>query len=427
MDGLSAAASIIAVLQISESVISACRQYYKTAKNARKDILEIISMVHALKGTLDTIKALLDEDDSDNDDDDDEDPRIPLLQSLEPSFAACEEAMRGIAQRLGIELGVEVDPGTLKVSFKKKATWPWKEKEVAKILQSIEKFKTIFILALNGETLQVVRAIQESVKDISESIQKFTLSDKHKRILKWLKSSDPSVNHNAARKKHEPTTGDWLLESEIFINWKKATKSSIWINGKPGAGKTILCSTITEHIKCSIGSADSYAYFYFDFSDAEKQKVTSMLSSIVAQLSIPNLPAEVDDLYNKCKEGQQQPSQDDLVKILIAQCKESQRTYLIVDALDECSERKDILLALRRIIEASVQVNVLVTSREEHDISEGLRDVIPKSVSLECGGLDKDIERHIQRCLEKDGEWRKDPSYVKKEIQDALVKGAHGM
>jgi ankyrin repeat domain-containing protein 50 len=49
MDGLSAAASVIAVLQISESVISACYQYYKTAKGARKDILEVITMVKDLK------------------------------------------------------------------------------------------------------------------------------------------------------------------------------------------------------------------------------------------------------------------------------------------------------------------------------------------------------------------------------------------
>jgi hypothetical protein len=75
----------------------------------------------------------------------------------------------------------------------------------------------------------------------------------------------------------------------------------------------------------------------------------------------------------------------------------------------------------------SLQVNVLVTSREEQDIFEGLQGVISESVSLECGGLDADIERHIQKCLANDPEWRKDPPSVKQEIQDALVKGAHGM
>jgi hypothetical protein len=52
MDGLSAAASVIAVLQISESVVSACRHYYKTVKGARKEIQMVITMVNDLKSTL---------------------------------------------------------------------------------------------------------------------------------------------------------------------------------------------------------------------------------------------------------------------------------------------------------------------------------------------------------------------------------------
>jgi ankyrin repeat domain-containing protein 50 len=425
MDGLSAAASVIAVLQISESVISACYQYYKTAKGARKDILEVITMVKDLKGTLDTIQFLLDDEG-----DDAEDPRLPLLKSLDPSFKACESALKDVAEQLGIEISTELDPENLKVSFKKKATWPWKEKDVGRILQSLEKFKTIFILALSGETLQVVRAIQESVKDVSESIQTMILSDRHKSILGWLKRNDPSINHNAARKKHEPTTGDWFLESELFTKWTKATNGSLWLYGKPGAGKTILCSTIIERVMslCPSESVDRYAYFYFDFSDAEKQTVVGMLHSMIAQLSIPNLPTEVEELYKKFNHGQHQPSQEDLVKTLISLFTDAHRTYLIIDALDECMERKELLSMISRIVQIhSVKVNVLVTSREEQDISEGMQDVILDSVSLECGGLDADIERHVHKCLTSDTDWGNDPSHIKDEIQEALVKGAHGM
>jgi hypothetical protein len=62
-----------------------------------------------------------------------------------------------------------------------------------------------------------------------------------------------------------------------------------------------------------------------------------------------------------------------------------------------------------------------------NDISEGLQDIIPDSVTPECGGIDADIVRHIQKCLENDEKWRQHPSYVKEEIRNALVKGAHGM
>ena len=424
MDGLSAAASVIAVLQISESIISACYQYYKTAKGARKDILEVITMVKHLKSTLDTIHFLLDDDDGDS-----EDPRLPLLNSLDRSFAACHEVMGDVAKQLGIDLATD-STDNIKINFKKKATWPWKEKDITKLLQSLEKFKTIFILALNGETLKVVCAIQEGVKDVTESIKKMTISDRHKCILKWLNVTDPSVNHNAARLKHEPTTGDWLLESEIFTTWKESQKSSLWLYGKPGAGKTILCSTLIEYVKslCAGDSIDRYAYYYFDFSDAQKQTASNMLRSLISQLSVTRLSDHVEKLYKGCNNGQNQPSVDDLIQTLLSLLGESHRTYLIVDAMDECSERKLLLASLCTVIQTtSVHGNILLTSREERDILERLTGVVSESVSLECGGLDSDIERYIRKCLDNDSDWQNDTSEVKDEIQQALVKGAHGM
>lgn len=120
-------------------------------------------MVTDLKSTLDTIRSLL-EDDGDT-----EDPCLPLLKSLDSSFSACREAIEDIAKQLGLELDATSNEEPIRITFLKKATWPWKEKGVGKIVQSLEKFKTIFILALHGETLQVVRAIQDRVEDVNGS------------------------------------------------------------------------------------------------------------------------------------------------------------------------------------------------------------------------------------------------------------------
>ena len=418
MAEIGVATSVISLIQISKHIILACKDYYKTAKGANKAIVEVITIVTDLKSTLDTIEFLLDTDC------DTEDPRLPLLKSLDASFKACRTALEEVATQLGIKLDTDLKPDNVKVSFQKKATWPWREKDVNKILQTIEKYKTTFILALNGDTLKVILAIQDNV-------QTMVIGEKHNKILEWLKLSiEPSTNHNAARKKHEPTTGDWLLESELFTAWTKATNASLWLHGLPGAGKTILCSTIIEHVKslCTNDSVNRYAYFYFDFSDTQKQSVTGMLRSIVAQLSVPELPTEVEELYKKCNHGHQQPDQENLITTLISLLKNLHPTYLIMDALDECSERKVLLKVIRRIIQTqSTHVNVLVTSREEQDIKEGMQGVISNIISLECDGLDADIERHIQKCLENDMDWQNCGPNIRQEIQDALVKGAHGM
>ena len=48
---------------------------------------------------------------------------------------------------------------------------------------------------------------------------------------KWLNAPDPSANHNSARKKHHKDTGQWLLQDQRYVNWKKQPNSFMWING----------------------------------------------------------------------------------------------------------------------------------------------------------------------------------------------------
>jgi hypothetical protein len=105
---------------------------------------------------------------------------------------------------------------------------------------------------------------------------------------------DPFTNHENALSKHELGTGSWFIESADFISWTTNPNSTLWIHGIPGAGKTILSSTIIENIKALRATKPShkYIYFYFDFHDHHKQTVTGLLRSLIAQLSVcqPQLP-----------------------------------------------------------------------------------------------------------------------------------------
>ena len=96
------------------------------------------------------------------------------------------------------------------------------------------------------------------------------IDQKQKEILNWLKCNDPSINHESACNKREPTTGNWFLEGEIFHRMDGRKYASLWLHGIPGAGKTVLCSTVIEHVKTLCDNDDRYAYFYFDFNDPQK-------------------------------------------------------------------------------------------------------------------------------------------------------------
>lgn len=62
--------------------------------------------------------------------------------------------------------------------------------------------------------------------------QRTLLTDKRReKIHQWLSPPDPSSNHNAARKKWQPTTGAWFVEGEEFEKWKASPNSVLWLHG----------------------------------------------------------------------------------------------------------------------------------------------------------------------------------------------------
>jgi hypothetical protein len=410
--GLGVSASVIAVIQISEQVITACLQYYRSVKDAKQDIHAVINVVGGLKTTLENLKMMLDET---NDDE------LPHFRSLDKPLEACGEAIDSLARKLGVDVKLNPDMKKMEFSCMKRAVWPWKEKGVSKHLGTIEKHKATFILAVAGDTLLTTLTTQADVGEIKTGIgiprdhvseledtvsvmPAFILDQETKDILKWLKTSDPSTNHTSARRKHEPTTGTWFLQSTPFKTWKSAPKSLLWLHGIPGAGKTVLCSTIIEDVMNLSGSRRQFVYFYFDFNDPQKKTVNGMLCSLILQLCVApkreHLPPEVKELFSHCQEGNRQPNFESLRKTFSALTSSSSQTCIVMDALDECSELDLLIDFITQIFETSKHVNLLVTSRKEQVLVEGLERVMPVQIDLSTReGIGGDIDLHIRMCL----------------------------
>ncbi|KAI0265409.1 hypothetical protein BC834DRAFT_936681, partial [Gloeopeniophorella convolvens] len=108
------------------------------------------------------------------------------------------------------------------------------------------------------------------------------------RLREWLSPPNSSMNHNDTRSRHYKGTSTWLVKSTDFLEWK-VQGSLLWISGKPGAGKTFLCSTVIEDLQNPPADPDVWtittAYFYCTFRDSEKQTIRGLLRSILDQLS----------------------------------------------------------------------------------------------------------------------------------------------
>src|SRR5258708_39322776 len=167
---------------------------------------------------------------------------------------------------------------------------------------------------------------------------------------------------------------------------------------------------------CDAGQA-SMAYFYFDFRDINKQHWRDLVPSLLTQLSSRSRPCcdILSRIYSDHDDGKEQTNDDALRRSLIEMLTlpDQRPTYLVIDALDECSNvsgiptpRKRVLQLVNELVELHTpNVHICVTSRPEVDIRDVLERLTSRRVSLhDQSGQKKDIEDYVRSVVYSDSE-----------------------
>ncbi|KAH8980695.1 hypothetical protein EDB92DRAFT_266231 [Lactarius akahatsu] len=264
-----------------------------------------------------------------------------------------------------------------------------------------------------------------------------------KQLLRgWLSPADPSTNHNIAQKSQHKGTAVWFFQDSTFIEWK-STGSLLWVHGKPGSGKSVICSSVIQDITavCETGSA-IIAYFYFDFRDLKKQSCHDLLLSLVSQLSTRSSSCcdILHHVYKTHEDGSRQPSDDTSKECL----KEMLRLpgqgpiFIVLDALDECpdspgipSPRHEVLQFVKELVDLDLEgLHICATSRPEVDIRAVFDPLASHSVSLHNqSGQTSDIADYVQSVVNSSlsmamRRWRADDRNL---VIKTLTERADGM
>jgi hypothetical protein len=194
-------------------------------------------------------------------------------------------------------------------------------------------------------------------------------------------------------------------------------------------------------VMCDSGQA-SMAYFYYDFRDVDKQHWRDLITSLLTQLSFHSGPRcdTLSRLYDKHNDGGQQPSDDALTRCLkeMLTLPDHRPIYLVVDALDECSnssgipsDRNRVLQLVKELVDLHLSnLHICVTSRPEVDIREVLEPLASRRVSLhDQSGQKKDIEDYVRSVVYSDLEpimrrWRREDKNL---VIKTLSERADGM
>ncbi|KAI0192374.1 hypothetical protein EV127DRAFT_426763 [Xylaria flabelliformis] len=207
-----------------------------------------------------------------------------------------------------------------------------------------------------------IEEFQEKILDCRETEDNQINEQDLQRIRdthRWLRGANVEIDQDdyAKTRAQYPGTGRWFLENPFFKEWFDPRFPTIppllWLNGIPGAGKTILASLVVEEAR-RLNPAPTVLFFYCKHENTERDNFVALGRSLLAQF-LKQDNGLLPSFYQKsCRSGEAVLTSPALIEELLAlafgNCKSA---YIILDGLDECprDQRKHITQWFRKLIE----------------------------------------------------------------------------
>lgn len=257
------------------------------------------------------------------------------------------------------------------------------------------------------------------------------------RIKGWLSPSDPTSNLNQGLARRHGQTGSWFLESDALTQWKTGERQHLWLHGLTGSGKTVLSATLVKHLEDETSDDQPLLRFFFDFSDVWKKTLDSLLKSLVWQLfeTGGDEAGHLNKLFESNGHGSTQNGDltTSLWKCLVSMARDIGRINIIIDALDECTTREELLSWIGRLAARPnvADFHLIITGRPEFGFDSSIPPIFggENCRALDQEAVDKDILAYVDGRLAHVRELVTEqisPDVVEK-IRDKVGRQAKGM
>ena len=159
-----------------------------------------------------------------------------------------------------------------------------------------------------------------------------------------------------------------------------------------------------------------------------------MLRSLVRQLfmSFDAIPEPIGFLFKICQDGVKSSGIHDLEEVFEALVNLNNRTFVVLDALDECEAQQELLDFIASVIEKkNDRLSMIMTSRRLREFDVFFSDVLEDRsiMSIQNGYVDNDIRSYVHERLLYDRRfkrWKTHPK-VQEEIESRLIEKSEGM
>jgi len=164
---------------------------------------------------------------------------------------------------------------------------------------------------------------------------------------------------------------------------------------------------VVDHLCDQVIEQDiAVACSYYDFASREAQFPTNMLGSLLKQLlsGLGAIPVKIVQKFRGQKKaiGGRRLQLPDIVEMWVA-VTSLQRTFICVDALDECvpRHRLEVLGALGQILRGSPNTRIFMTGRS-HTREAAEREPGGKTTSVSIASREDDIVTYLRARSGKD-------------------------
>jgi hypothetical protein len=247
MDPLSAIASVIAVLQLTGTVIG----FMKDTTGARDDRKRILEEFHGIHYLLFLLKDEVDRQLRGS-------TVSESIKQLQVPLQQFESALDRFAKKLKPAQGFK--------KLGKAMIWPFQKEDVKDILSTLERYKSLFNMALQNDHMYLSgytplrcsalsRVIQNDVREVNEKVTELQIGQKctsqfivngfdaildhegqlrdqlAQDLMAWLSPLNFWVKQIDHLGRRQEGTGEWLLNAPEFKGWLEGRTNVLWCPG----------------------------------------------------------------------------------------------------------------------------------------------------------------------------------------------------
>lgn len=405
-DPLSVVSSIAGLASLGDVVFRKLYHYINSVKTAEKEVLTLRNEVAVLTGILHNLSFVAQELEDDD----------TLINSVRLQHVnSCLSTLYALKGRLE---NIDFPEKKRLRNVICKLTWPYKSMETGSLIEEIRQHRDNLNAALAADSMMALLkslSVQEEifgqVKDIDHLLRekqdidtRIRMGERREKVTKFFVSAvDPNKSFQTIVKLRHPTTGFWLTENDMYIDWIQGHGPLLWLTGIPGAGKTVLSGLLIQECmnRAAYKSNRAVAYFYCDYNNEQTLRTSNILGAIAAQLARQNEESylRLEEYYADLHPSdrlRQQPEPGELIAVLHDMADNFDDVRIVIDGLDECGVLvEDALDALKELVrDPDHNISMAILSRNEPEIRDVLNSL--EHTHIEVAAQGKDIDLYVR-------------------------------